>query len=113
MDLSFATIAGIGGPTAIISIFLGFFIQAYKARKTETREDIQTERTSESGIVETTSAALLIVRDEMTRLNTDIRDLRHENSEQRRTIEELTKRVRDLEWENDSLKRQLGMEGGK
>lgn len=59
---------GIGGPVGIIFMFLGFLLNAYLARRKDVREDVKIERESESGIVETTRAALAMAREEMTAL---------------------------------------------
>jgi len=110
---SWPSIVGIGGPASILTLILVWLLSVYKTKKTEDRADEQLERTSESGIVETTGAALLIVRDELTRIGQEQQRLRDENAEQRVTIIGLEKRVRELEWENQGLKRQLENLGGE
>ncbi len=57
---------GVGGPLGIVFAALGFLLNAYLARRKAAREDVQIERESETGIVETTRQALAMAREEMT-----------------------------------------------
>lgn len=108
---------GIGGPIGIVFMFLGFLLNAYLARRKDVREDVKIERESESGIVETTRAALSMAREEMAAVNLSRTDdrmayrdalvaLRQEKDSE---IEALRIRVTILQEENERLKRgQIG-----
>lgn len=72
---------GIGGPVGIIFMFFGFLLNAYLARRKDVREDVKIERESESGIVETTRAALAMAREEMTAAKVERIDDRNEYRE--------------------------------
>lgn len=60
---------GVGGPLSIVFAALGFLLNAYLARRKAAREDVQIERESETGIVETTRQALAMAREEMEVVN--------------------------------------------
>lgn len=111
-------VLGLGAPFAITMVLLGFATKAYFDKRKDSREDTRTERESESGIVETTRAAIAIVRGEMVSLAADLKLLREEKdrlkakldrvelSERNKgeEIEKLKARVTDLEDENARLR---------
>lgn len=107
---------GVGGPIGVICVFLGFLMNAYLAKRKDTREDVKIERESESGIVETTRQALAMARDEMKAVNlarTDDRehqkrDLVALRAEKDTEIELLRIKVTALQAENERLKRGQG-----
>lgn len=103
---------GIGGPVGIIFMFFGFLLNAYLARRKDVREDVKIERESESGIVETTRAALAMAREEMKAVNlarledreNQKSDLAALRSEKDTEIEVLRIKMLALQAENERLK---------
>lgn len=114
-----ARAAGIGGPVATIVFIAGFLLREWRNKRKDDREDKTTERSTESGIVETTKQALEIVRGQMAQFERDlatevrrrerqkqeyeekIEELKQEHEEK---IEELKARIESLEEENERLK---------
>lgn len=65
MEMTAAEIFGVGGPAAGIAALLTFLLKAYLEKRIADRDDVKTDRESESGIVETTKQALALARQEM------------------------------------------------
>lgn len=121
-DLSALQGFGIGGFGMLILSLLTFIGNSYWKKRNETREDTKSERESESGIVETTSAAIEIVREQMVVMSVEMKELKQENkildkrvdelenTERRhiRKIEDLELGMEKLERENKKLKNPLG-----
>jgi predicted RNase H-like nuclease (RuvC/YqgF family) len=104
MPDGFLTTLAQGSPIAIVALILGYLLKFYIDNRREKREDSKTERESESGIVETTNAALKIVREQMLNLGVDMKSLRDELETKTRKISQLEDRVRELERENATLR---------
>jgi chromosome segregation ATPase len=110
---------GTGGPVAAVGIILGYLSKIWFDSRKENRADKLTDRQSESGIVETTAAAIKLVRDQMiamgqdiTTLNARIVELQKDNAvltsrvtDRDAQIEKLNERVGVLEAENEQLRR--------
>lgn len=114
MNFSLGQAIGVGGPVGIVITLLVFLAKSYFEKKKDDREETKSERESESGIVETTGAAIKIVREQMIALGTDLSTLRNENAilrleirklEQAKEaeIKNLQNRVTALEKENARL----------
>lgn len=112
----FAKLIGTGGPVGGICLILGFLAKLWLDSRKDKREDRKTDRESESGIVETTSAAIKLVREQMIAMSNEMSVLRtqleeRENvfrarlTERDERIEKLEERVRGLEIENEQLRR--------
>lgn len=111
---------GVGGPVGIAFAIIGFLLNAYLTKRRDDREEIQIERESETGIVETTKQALSMAREEMLAMNLArlderkehigrVESLRHEKNEE---IEQLRDRIEALVKENQELLREnLQMRG--
>lgn len=99
-----AGVAGIGGTAGIAGAVLSYVLKAYIDKRSADREDAKVERESESGIVETTSVALKIVREQMVLLMSDMQELRNEVTSKTTRIKTLEERVSELEAENRQLK---------
>jgi len=99
-----ASVAGVGGTAGIAGAVLSYVLKAYIDKRNADREDTKVERESESGIVETTSVALRLVREQMGLLKSDMQELRDEISSKARRIRTLEERVFELEHENRQLK---------
>lgn len=112
-------IIGTGGPVAGVGAILGFLAKLWLDARKEKRADTLTDRESESGIVETTAAAIKLVRDQMidmgkdihalnsriTQLNIDNAVLQAQVRDRDREVEKLNDRVAVLEAENERLRR--------
>lgn len=98
---SLGTSGILGGVGAII----GFLAKLWLDARKEKRQDRLTDRESESGIVETTAAAIRLVRDQMTEMGRDIAVLTARIADREREIEKLKERIEVVEAENEQLKR--------
>jgi hypothetical protein len=107
---------GTGGPLAGAGALLGYLAKLYLDSRRDKREDAKSARESESGIVETTSAAIKLVREQMITMGTEINTLKEQVADRDRQIrqirdeydmeiEKLNDRVRGLEVENEQLRR--------
>jgi hypothetical protein len=104
---------GIGGPVGIVFMFFGFLLNAYIAKRKDNREDVKIERESESGIVETTRAALAMAREEMKATNLTRNEDREEyrdglarlRAEKDTEIDVLRIKVAGLQAENERLRK--------
>jgi hypothetical protein len=101
----FGAFFGTGGPLAAIGAILGFVGKLWLDSRKEKREDRLTDRQSESGIVETTAAAIRLVREQMEAMGKDIAILNSRVADRDREIEKLKDRVEVLEAENEQLRR--------
>ena len=93
MEMTAVEIFGVGGPAAGVAALLGFLLKAYLEKRGADREDLKSDRESESGIVETTRQALKLAREEMQAID-DRRDKEREDFERR--IARLTEENRVL-----------------
>ena len=100
--MNLGQVVGVGGPAAIVAAILGFLVNAFMAKRKDDREETKSSRESESGIVETTSKALKIVREQMESMDRDLKRLQLDN-------ERLKRRVERLEDENRQLKAVRGV----
>jgi hypothetical protein len=117
--LDLGALIGTGGPVAGVGAILGFLAKLWLDSRKEKRADTLTDRESESGIVETTAAAIKLVRDQMiamgldiNKLNERVAQLNMDNAvlasqvrDRDRQIEKLNERVGVLEAENERLRR--------
>jgi hypothetical protein len=69
-------LVGASGPLVVLAATVGFFLKAYLEKRKGDQEDRRVDRESESGIVETTSKTLWIVRDQMVLMSDEARVLR-------------------------------------
>lgn len=103
-----AEIFGVGGPVAGIAALLGFLLKAYLEKRGADRDDVKTDRESESGIVETTRHALALAREEMDAIDARRVKERTEYEERiARLNSECEIRISRLVEENRSLRLQL------
>lgn len=96
---------GTGGPLAGAGALLGYLAKLWLDSRKDKREDTKSARESESGIVETTRAAIHMVREQMVQMGEEISTLKALREQDSKTIDKLERRVRELEVENDYLKR--------
>jgi len=113
------SIIGTGGPLVAFCTILGYVSRLWIENRKDKREGKVADRQSESGIVETTAAAIKLVREQMEAMGSDIERLTEKLSKSQtdvavlmarvsdrdRTIEKLNDRVAVLEAENERLRR--------
>jgi hypothetical protein len=118
--IDLAQILGIGGPSSIATALVFWLGKLWLESRREKREDTKTERESESGIVETTSALTKLVRDQMLEMAAQIKSLQTDNNDLRADIarmraehsmevEKLRERITGLEIDNEQLRRARGL----
>jgi len=97
---------GIGGTGALVLMLLTFLGNSYWKKRSETREDTKSERSSESGIVETTASAMKIIREQMETMRADMKEMEIENKELDRRVDELetSERMLNRKVEDQDLK---------
>jgi predicted RNase H-like nuclease (RuvC/YqgF family) len=95
---------GTGGPLAGAGALIGYLAKLWIDSRKEKRQETLTERESESGIVETTRAAIQMVREQMVEMGKEISTLKTLREEDAKIIAKLERRVRELETENEYLK---------
>jgi predicted RNase H-like nuclease (RuvC/YqgF family) len=95
---------GAGGPLGAAGLLLGYLAKLWLDSRKEKRQETLTERESESGIVETTRAAIQMVREQMVEMGKEISTLKTLREEDAKIIAKLERRVRELETENEYLK---------
>ena len=102
MDLG--SLIGNGGPLGIAAAVAGYLLKTaidwQREKRAGIREDKKTDREGDSQLVQTTDAALKMVRDQMLGQKTTI-------DEHSATIRQLEKRVSELEAENLELRGRL------
>jgi len=114
--IDLAQILGIGGPSSIATALLFWLGKMWLDNKREKRADVTTERESESGIVETTSALTKLVREQMLAMSTEMGALKAENDQLRRDmtlmraehqleLNKMRERLTGLEIDNEQLRR--------
>lgn len=102
-----AQILSIGGPLSGVLAAVVFLSKLWFDSRKDKREDKVTDRQSESGIVETTSAALKMVRSEMEEMYKQIAVLRQQVNDRDIEIEKLQNVVREQQGEIALLRDQL------
>jgi hypothetical protein len=111
-----AQILGIGGPSSIATALLFWLGKMWLDSRRDKREDVKTERESESGIVETTSALTRMVREQMLEMSKEMGQLKAENTQLRLEIaqmkaehvielDKMRERLTGLELDNEQLRR--------
>lgn len=114
--IDLAKILGIGGPSSIATALLFWLGKMWLDSRRNKREDVKTERESESGIVETTSALTKLVREQMLEMASDIKSLKSDNDRLNYEIQrmradhsievgKLQERITGLEMDNEQLRR--------
>lgn len=110
-----AKILGIGAPSGIAVSLLVYLTKLWLESREGKRKDKCTERESESGIVETTSALTKLVREQMLEMASEIKALKLQNEELQRQaaatkaehateIGKLNDRITGLEIDNEQLR---------
>jgi DNA repair exonuclease SbcCD ATPase subunit len=107
VNIDLSSPLGLGGLFTALGLILGALVKLYIDKRSADREEVKTNRQSESGIVETTRDTLRLVREEMQHVRKDMAELRAKNQGLERIVEELTERVRILETENARLRDRL------
>lgn len=107
----FAEFLSVGGPISGVLAAIGFLTKMWFDSRKEKREDTASERQSESGIVETTRAALEMVRKEMMSMSQDIAVLRAQVKDRDAEIEKLQNVVREQSAEIAVLRMKLNERG--
>jgi peptidoglycan hydrolase CwlO-like protein len=110
---AFAEILSVGGPISGVLAAIGFLTKIWFDSRKDKREDKASDRQSESGIVETTSAALKMVRDEMQAMGQDIAVLRQQVKDRDGEIEKLQNVVREQAGEIAVLRSELNRSRGQ
>jgi chromosome segregation ATPase len=108
----FAQFLSVGGPVSGVLAALGFLGKMYMDSRKEKREDVASDRQSESGIVETTRTALELVRKEMVQMSQDIAVLRAQVKDRDGEIEKLQNVVREQSGEIAMLRAELNRNRG-
>jgi chromosome segregation ATPase len=108
----FAEFLSVGGPVSGVLAAVGFLTKMWLDSRKEKREDTASERQSESGIVETTRAALELVRKEMLSMGQDIAVLRAQVQDRDMQIEKLQDIVRTQAAEIAVLRAELNRKRG-
>jgi small-conductance mechanosensitive channel len=95
-----AEIIGVGGPAGAIALALGYFLRYLIQRRTA-------ERSSESGIVETTNATLKLVREQQSEMASEVRSLREENTDLRSRLRLKDEQIDKIYDQNSELTRTI------
>jgi peptidoglycan hydrolase CwlO-like protein len=103
----FTEILSVGGPISGILAAIAFLTRLWLDSRKQKREDKASDRQSETGIVETTRAALQMVRDQMTEMNQDIAVLRAQVKDRDDEIQKLQDIVRQQQSEIAVLRAQV------
>lgn len=90
-----AQVLSVGGPWSGVIVALGLLAKLWLDSRRDKREDTASDRQSESGIVETTSAVLVMIRSQMTEMEKDMAVLRARLQERDTTIEKLEGQLRE------------------
>jgi peptidoglycan hydrolase CwlO-like protein len=109
---AFAEILSVGGPLSGVLAALMFLGRIWFDSRKDKREDKASDRQSESGIVETTRAALEMVRNEMTEMYKQIAVLRQQVADRDIEIEKLQNVVREQQGEIAVLRAGLNRNRG-
>lgn len=113
---------GTSGPLAAAVGLLGFLFKVWIDSRKERREDKKADLEGEVGAVAAAREAVKLVREQMDAMKAEIAEMKASHAgevaelrariEARdKQIEKLDERVRELETENDYLKRQRGASG--
>lgn len=108
----FAEILSVGGPLSGVLAALMFLGKLWFDARKDKREDKASDRQSESGIVETTRAALEMVRNEMTEMYKQLAVLRQQVADRDVEIEKLQNVVREQQGEIAVLRAELNRNRG-
>lgn len=109
---TFAEILSVGGPLSGVLAALMFLGKLWFDARKDKREDKASDRQSESGIVETTRAALEMVRTEMTEMYKQLAILRQQVVDRDVEIEKLQNVVREQQGEIAVLRAELNKNRG-
>lgn len=109
---TFAEILSVGGPLSGVLAALMFLGKIWFDSRKDKREEKASDRQSESGIVETTRAALEMVRNEMTEMYKQIAVLRQQVADRDIEIEKLQNVVREQQGEIAVLRAGLNKNRG-
>lgn len=109
---AFAEILSVGGPLSGVLAALMFLGKLWFDARKDKREDKASDRQSESGIVETTRAALEMVRNEMTEMYKQLAVLRQQVADRDLEIEKLQNVVREQQGEIAVLRAELNRNRG-
>lgn len=102
---------GSSGPLAGAALLVGYLTKIWIDSRKEKREDKKADLEGEVGAVAAAREAVALVREQMEAMKQDIAVLRSQQEEYRRNIDKLEQRVRELETENEQLKRLRGASG--
>lgn len=101
---SWGQFLGSSGPLAGAALLLGYLAKIYIDSRKEKRADRKAGIEGEVGAVAAARDAVALVRDQMNEMKEDIAGLRSRAEEDRKLIDKLERRVRELENENSYLK---------
>lgn len=107
----FAEFLSVGGPISGVLAALAFLGKMWLDSRKDKREDKASDRQSETGIVETTTAALKMVRNEMEAMSSDIAVLRQQVKDRDIEIDKLQDIVREQAAEIAVLRAELNRRG--
>jgi septal ring factor EnvC (AmiA/AmiB activator) len=102
---------GTSGPLAGAALLFGYLAKIWIDSRKEKREDRKADLEGEVGAVAAARDAVALVREQMQQMKQDIAELRALREEDRKTIDKLNDRVRELEGENAYLKGHRGASG--
>lgn len=102
---------GSSGPVAGAALLIGYLTKIWIDARKEKREDKKADLEGEVGAVAAAREAVSLVREQMEAMKQDIAILRAGREEDSRKIDKLEQRVRELETENEHLKRLRGASG--
>jgi len=116
---SWAQFLGTSGPLAAAVGLLGFLFKVWIDSRKEKREDRKADLEGEVGAVAAAREAVKLVREQMDAMRAEIAAMKVEHAAETAELrarieardEKLDDRVRELETENDYLKRQRGASG--
>lgn len=110
-SFSWSQLFGTSGPLVGAALLAGYLAKIYIDARKEKRADKKSDLEGEVGAVAAARDAVALVREQMQQMKVEIAELRALYDEGRRTIDKLEGRVRELETENEYLKRNRGTSG--
>lgn len=102
---------GTTGPLLGVATLVGYLFKLYVDIRKDKREDKKADLEGEVGAVAAARDAVALVREQMQQMKEEIAELRALREEDRKTIDKLGERVRELETENAYLKGHRGPPG--
>lgn len=105
---NWAQFFGTSGPLVGVAVLVTYVAKVWIDSRKEKREDKKADLEGEVGAVAAAREAVALVREQMQQLKTELAELRALREEDSKKIEKLNDRVRELESENEYLRRHGG-----